>query len=51
MTPTLSRQLHGKSVHKGDRLSRSEAEYVDDLCRAAYREARELRTIGTEHVR
>jgi hypothetical protein len=47
----LARQLHGKSVRKGDRLADWEAEYVDDLCRPAYREALALRTVGAEHVR
>jgi hypothetical protein len=49
--PELARQLHGKSVRKGDRLSEWEAEYVDNLCRAAYRDACELRTMGVECVR
>jgi len=45
----LTRRLHGKSVHKGDRLAEWEAEYVDKACSAVYRRARELRTLGREY--
>jgi hypothetical protein len=47
----LTRRLHGKSVRKGDALADSEAEYVDSVCRPAYRDARALRTIDAECVR
>jgi hypothetical protein len=46
----LTSQLHGKSVRKGNRLADWEADYVDDLCRPAYRDARSLRTIGAEYA-
>jgi hypothetical protein len=45
----LTRQLHGKSARKGDRLAAWEARHVDDLCDEAYHRARALRTIGAEY--
>jgi hypothetical protein len=45
----LTRQLHGKSVRNGNRLSDWESDYVDNLCGAAYRAARLERTIGAEY--
>jgi hypothetical protein len=43
-------QLHRKSVRKGDRMPGWEAEYVDNICRPAYRDALELRTFGVEQA-
>jgi hypothetical protein len=47
----LASQLHGRNARKGDRLPDWAGEYVDKMCRPAYREARALRTIVSEHGR
>jgi hypothetical protein len=48
--PDIVRQLHGKSLRKSDRMSDREAEYAEELCRPAYREALALRTIGAGDI-
>jgi hypothetical protein len=43
----LLRHLHGKSVHKGSRLTDAEAQTVDEMCAPIYESARRLCTIGS----